>query len=124
MTEMEELTPPEPDSGEFRVGCVAGILSGIIGNAVATGALILVHPDWLFGSGEPLGRIIAGLAIGWAVALVIAVIAGMVLVRLMSMRAGDDRASSRSAAFHVVVVFVVPAVIAACALWLFASVDR
>jgi hypothetical protein len=124
MTEIEEITPPEPDSGEFRVGFVAGLLGGIIGDAVATGALILLHPDWLFGTGEPLGRILAGLAIGWAVALAIAVIAGLVLVRLMSMRAGDDPASSPTASLNVVLIFVLPAVIAAGALWLFASVDR
>jgi hypothetical protein len=124
MTQIEEVTPPEPGSGEFRVGCVAGLLSGIIGNAVATAALIILHPDWLFGTGDPLGRIIAGLAIGWAGALVIAVIASLVLIRLISLRAGDAPASSRTAAFNVVVIYVVPAAVAAGAFWLFASVNR
>ncbi len=122
MTEPGEVSPPDPE--DFRIGCVAGILSGVIGDAVGTAALIVFHPDWLFGTGDPIGRVVAGLAIGWAVALVIAVIAGMVLVRLMSMRAGNGPASSGTATFNVVMVFVVPAVIAAGALWIFASVNR
>lgn len=124
MTEGRQIPPPGSDPGEAQVGCVVGLLSGVIGDAVGTAALLVLHPDWLFGDGESIATIAAGLVPGWAVALVVAVIASLVLVRLMSAIAGDSPVRGFAQQLNVVLIFVVPAVLAAGTFWWLASVNR
>lgn len=126
MTKPREVSPNGPDSGdsEFTIGCLVGALSGVIGDAVGTGALLVLHPDWIFGEGRPLTTVLAGLVPGWAVGLVVAVLVGLLLIRLMSRAAGDSPATDEAAKRNVVLIFVVPALIAAGTLWFLASVNR
>jgi hypothetical protein len=124
MTEDRESSPPDPEPEESQVGCVAGILSGVIGNAIGTAALLVLHPDWLFGDGESILTIVAGLLPGWGIALGVAVLAGFVLVRLLSLITRGRRVRRTWQRFNVVLIFVVPAAMAAGTLWYVASVDR
>lgn len=124
MNEVRQVSPPDSDSEESQIGCVAGFLSGVIGNAIGTAALLVLHPDWLFGDGESIVTIVAGLLPGWGIALAVAVIAGFALVRLLSLITRGRRVRRSWQRANVVLVFVVPAVIAAGTLWWLASVNR
>ena len=124
MTEVRPASPPDSDSEEAQMGCVAGLLSGIIGNAIGTAALLVLHPEWLFGDGESIVTIVAGLLPGWGIALAVAVLAGFVLVLLLSLITRGRRVSPSWQRFNVVLVFVLPAVIAASTFWWLASVNR
>jgi hypothetical protein len=124
MSDKRQVAPAGSDESELAAGCLAGVLGGVIGDAVGTAALLLFHPDWLFGQGDPIITIVSGLAIGWGVALVVAAIAGLALVSLMSAIARRRPMDGASQQMNVVLIFVVPAVIAAGTLWLAASVNR
>jgi hypothetical protein len=124
MRDRPEDTPAGSDPDESQIGCIAGLLSGVIGDAIGTAALLVLHPDWLFGDGDPIVTIVAGLAIGWGVAVVVAMIAGLALVSLMSAIAGRRPMDGATQRMNVVLIFVVPAIVAAGTLWLAASVNR
>ena len=106
------------------MGCVAGVLSGIIGNAIGTAALLVLHPEWLFGDGESILTIVAGLLPVWGIALALSALAGFVLVLLLSLITRGRRVSPSWQRLNVVLIFVVPAVIAAGSFWWLASVNR
>lgn len=121
----ERQAPPDGSSdSDFAIGCVAGVVSGVIGDAVGTAALLVLHPDWLFGEGRSIVTIVAGLLPGWGIALVVAVVASLVLLRLLSAIAGERRVPRSSQQLNVALIFVVPAVLAAVTLWWLTSANR
>ena len=122
MTDRRRATDPGPRSDDFKIGCVVGALSGVVGIFVATAALLILRPEWISREGDQTGTVVAGLAGGWAVALIAAVIAGLVLVAQMS---GLERVRGRAPTrLNVVLIFIGPAVVAAITLWIAASVNR
>lgn len=122
MTDRRRATDPGPRSDDFKIGCVVGALSGVVGIFVATAALLILRPEWISREGDQTGTIVAGLAGGWAVALIAAVIAGLVLVaQMLGLERVRGRAPTR---LNVVLIFIGPAVVAAITLWIAASVNR
>jgi hypothetical protein len=113
---------PDGDDADVAIGCLVGFVMGLVGAVVGTVALLLLRPTWIAREGDPIGTIVAGLLIGWAVAAGVAGLANVLLVALMSARErGHDRAPSR---LSVALLFIVPAIVAAVTLWLAASVNR
>ena len=89
-----------------RSGCLVGLVMGLVGVGIGTAALVLLRPTWIAREGDPFGTVVAGLVIGWAVAIALAVLANIIL-RL-----------------NVALIFIVPVAVAAVTLWLTASINR
>ena len=122
MTNRGRASPPGPRSDDFKIGCAIGGMSGLVGVAIGTVALLVLRPDWVASPGTGFGAIVAGLLGGWAVALASAVVAGLILVAVMSaLERARGRAPTR---LNVALIFVAPAAVAAITLWLAASVNR
>jgi hypothetical protein len=116
-------SPLGSDPGYAQAGFLIAGLGGLIGNGMATVALVLSHPDWIDRGGA--GAAVVGLAIGWFVALVIAVVAGFIVaVAITSVFDRSQRTERHSVPLYYVALFSVPLVVAAATLWLLASVNR
>jgi hypothetical protein len=114
---------PGPTSDEdVTIGCLVGLVMGLVGVAVGTVALVLLRPTWIARDGDAFGTVVVGLVIGWAVAIAVAIVANLILVSVMSAR---ERARGRAPTrLNVALIFIVPAAVAAVTLWLTASVNR
>ena len=114
---------PEPRSDEeVTIGCLVGLVMGLVGVGIGTVALVLLRPTWIAREGDPFGTVVAGLVIGWAVAIAVAILANIILVSAMSaLERARGRAPTR---LNVALIFIVPAAVAAVTLWLTASVNR
>ncbi len=120
------------DPGYAQIGCLLAIAGGLVGDVIATVALLVVHPTWLVPSTleVPDGTIgwvvgaLASLLIGWVVALGIAVLIGpfaaVGLGRLLELA---PRLEPLAEPAFIVTAAVAPAFIAATSLWLLASVN-
>ena len=109
------------DDSDVTIGCLVGFVMGLVGAVVGTVVLLLLRPTWIAREGDAIGTIVAGLVLGWVVA-VVAILAAVTLVALMSAR---ERVRGRAPArLNVALIFVVPATVAAVTLWLTASVNR
>ena len=116
--------PPEQGSGsdDLTIGCLVGLVMGLVGVGVGTVALLLMRPTWIAREGDPLGTVVAGLVIGWAVAVAVAILANVLLVSVMS---ALERVRSRAPTrLNVALIFIVPVAVAALTLWLTASINR
>ena len=116
--------PPEQGSSsdDLTIGCLVGLVMGLVGVGVATVALVLLRPAWIAREGDPVGTVVAGLVIGWAVAIAVAIVANVMLVSVMTaLERIRGRAPTR---LNVALIFIVPAAVASVTLWLTASVNR
>jgi hypothetical protein len=118
--------PPEREpwlsDADFTAGCGVGCVMGLVGVTVGSVALLILRQAWIVREGDTIDTIVAGLAIGWFVAVAIAILANVILVAVMSaMERVRGHAPHR---LNVGLLFVVPAVVAATALWLAASINR
>ena len=78
---------PGPRSDEdVTIGCLVGLVMGLVGVGVGTVALVLLRPTWIAREGDAFGTVVAGLVIGWAVAIALAILANVILVSVMSAR--------------------------------------
>jgi hypothetical protein len=123
---LAHVAPLSSDAGNFQIGCIVAVVSALVGNALATVALLLLHPAWLFGQAEPIGAIVGGLVGGWVVAFVVAVVGSLLVVGVgvMSLIERVPRLSRVSADIFFGLMIVVPAVVAAITLWSTASANR
>ena len=79
----ERRRPSEPGTrsdDDVTIGCLVGLVMGLVGVGVGTVALLLLRPTWIAREGDPLGTVVAGLVIGWAVAIAVAILATVILV--------------------------------------------
>lgn len=113
------VAPLSSDPGYFQVGCVVALVSALLGDVVGTAALLVLHPDWLFRTGDAISTSVSGLVVVWVVALVLSVIASLFLVGigLMSILERVPRLSRSSPNIFIGLMLVVPATIAATILW-------
>jgi hypothetical protein len=110
------------DDSDFTIGCVTGFVMGLVGAGVGTASLFILRPTWVAREGDSFGAIVAGLVLGWAVAVAAAIVATLILVGVMSSLGNAcDRAPKR---LNVALVLVLPAAIAGVTLWLAAAVNR
>ena len=122
MTDRGRPSERGPSSDDLTIGCLIVLVMGLVGVGVGTVALLLLRPTWIAREGDPFGTVVAGLVIGWSVAIAVAILANVILVSVMSaLERARGRAPTR---LNVALVFVVPAVVAAVTLWLTASVNR
>ena len=114
------------DPGYAEVGCLVAPASAFAGALTATVALLILQPHWLFRPGDGVVTSIIGLAIGWAVTLAIAAILSLLFVGVgvMSVVERIPRLRRSAADIYLVLMVVLPAPIAAVALWLTASANR
>ena len=114
---------PGPRSDEdVSIGCLVGLVMGLVGVGIGTVALVLLRPTWIAREGDPFGAVVAGLVIGWAVAIALAILANVILVSAMStLERARGRAPTR---LNVALIFTVPVAVAAVTLWLTASINR
>ena len=103
---------PGPTSDEdVTIGCLVGLVMGLVGVGIGTVTLVLLRPTWIARAGDPFGTVVVGLVIGWAVAIAVAIVANLILVSVMSAR---ERARGRAPTrLDVALIFVVPAAVAA-----------
>jgi hypothetical protein len=62
------------DAGCSQAGRLVGLASALRGDLLGTGALLVLHPEWIFPAGEGLLASLVGLVIAWGVAVVVALI--------------------------------------------------
>ena len=113
---------PNADNSDVTIGCLVGFVMGLIGAVVTTVVLLLLRPTWIARESDPIGTIVAGLLIGWAVAIGVAILADVILVALLSAR--ERVRGSAPSRLNVALLFIVPATVAAVTLWVTASVNR
>jgi hypothetical protein len=73
-------TAEAPDPGSLQIGCALAFVGAVLGDLIATVVLVIVHPDEVFLSGVDLTTAIIALAIGWVVAVGIAVIISAIVI--------------------------------------------
>ena len=113
---------PDEDDSVVTIGCLVGFVMGLVGAVAGTIVLLLLRPTWIAREGDPIGAIVAGLLIGWAVAIGVAMLANVILVALMS--ALERTHGGAPTRLNVALIFIVPTTAAAATLWLAASVNR
>ena len=69
-----------PDPGPGQIGCAFAFVGALLGDLIATVALVIVHPDEVFPNGPDLTTALIALAIGWVVAFGLAVIISAIVV--------------------------------------------
>ena len=122
MTDRRRPSEQGSSSDDLTIGCLVGLVMGLAGVGVGTVALVLLRPTWIAREGDPFGTVVAGLVIGWAVAVAVAILANVILVSVMSaLERVRGRAPTR---LNVALIFIVPAAVAAVTLWLTASINR
>jgi hypothetical protein len=112
------------DPGSIQIGCAFAFVGAVLGNVVATIALVIIHPDEVFPSGNDVTTAFIALAIGWVVALGLAVVISTLVIGLgLSWVVGHLTHQARDPLPLLAGAGLVAAmVVAATALWILAGI--